>query len=810
MTIADSLRVKNEDLRRTFDETWIPWANTLEAPTCAEIIGQERALRAIRMGLELKSEGYNIFITGLSGTGKMTTIKSLLEEMDHSSKVPDDLCYVHNFKHPDMPCMLSLPAGRGKSLRKDMEHLVEYLQGHVPEILESDTFKNRLDELLEKARVQEKDFIRKFEARVNQMNFALTQVQYGSIQRPELNPVIAGNPLNLAQLEQLVDQGKFSKEEFEKIRTTFKQLAMEMSDVGKQLKILQKELVQKQNLLIRETIRPFLEEVISDTRNRFASDRVNAYLDDVREDVLDRIDIFREKQEDKSNIFAALVTPKDSGNPFSPYAVNVLVDNSDLHGVPIIIETTPNYRNLFGTIEKSMDRSGATQTDFTRIKAGSLLQANGGYLVVNANDALLEPEVWKNIKRAMKFHRVSIQTFDPFFLFSSVYMKPEDIAIDVKVVMIGDKEIYQILYTWDEDFKKIFKVLADFDSVMTNTTRNVSCFVSLMSKICEEEGLLPFDRQGIIAVLEQSVRSAGKKNKLSTRFSDVADLMREASFWATKESAGTVGRGDVERAVREKVFRDNLPEEKIKELVAEGILLIDSDGAKTGQVNGLSVYHLGYYAFGQPARITAEVSVGNTGVINIEREAGMSGRTHDKGVYIMSSFLRSRYTKNKPLSMNASICFEQSYGGVDGDSASSTELYALLSALSGLPIRQDLAVTGSVNQKGQIQPIGGVNEKIEGFFEICAARGLSGSQGVLIPAQNVDELMLRENVAEAIRLGNFHLYAVHTVDQGIELLTGVPAGEPDEAGNWPEGTVNGLANRRLQEFADTLRQYRTD
>ena len=808
MSLEKSARLRPEELRFQFDAAVVPWAHTQEVPACSEIIGQERALRAIRLGLELKSAGYNIFVTGLSGTGKMTTIKSLLEEIDHSGRIPDDLCYIHNFKHPDDPRILRLPPGSGKSLQKEMARLVEFARVHVPEILESDTFKKQWEQLMESARLKERELIRTFEQRVKERNFSLVQAQYGTIQRTELVPVIAGNPKNLEELEVLVEQKQFPPEEFERIRGVHRELSSEMAEVTRQLKELQKQVAENQQVLVREIVRPVLEEQIAEMKHQFPWEAVGPYLEEVKEDFLERIDIFREKQEDKSNFLANLMAPRETGDPFLAYEINVLVDNSDLTGVPIIIETTPTYRNIFGTIEKSVDRGGGVRTDFTRIRAGSLLRANGGYLVINAMDALMEPEVYKNLKRSLKFNKAAIQSFDPFSFFSSTSLTPEPIDIDVKVVLIGDKEIYHVLFSLDEDFRKIFKVLADFDSVMANTPPNVGCFVSLMSKICEEEGLLSFDQDGICAVLEQAVRLAGRKNKLTTRFSDIAALMREASFWASREQAPMVGRSHVEKAEREKIFRSNLPEEKLQEWIEDGIILIDSRGAKVGQINGLSVYQLGYYSFGKPTRLTAEVSVGEAGFINIEREAGLSGQTHDKGVLIMGNFIRARYTRDKPLGMNASICFEQSYGGVDGDSASSTEIYAILSALSGIPIRQDLAVTGSVNQKGQIQPIGGVNEKIEGFFDVCAARTFTGTQGVLIPRQNVADLMLRENIVEAVRQGQFHIYAIETIDEGIELLTGVPAGARDEQGNWPEDSVNGRVNRTLQEFAETLKEFK--
>jgi len=811
MSLEKKTRLKTEQLRYRFDDNWVPWETTREIPVCREIVGQDRALRAIRLGLQLRSVGYNIFVTGLSGTGKMTTIKSLLEELDHPGKIPNDLCYVNNFKHTDMPKILSLPAGNGCRLQTQMKELVQRLQNSLPEILESDAFKQQWQEMVNEAQQREKEMVGQFEKKVEEQNFALVQMQYGEIQRPELLPVVEEKPVNMKELQSALEDGKITEDQLSEMKERHRKLVAEMMEISKTLKNMQKELTEKYSELVRTIVKPFLEELLEEIRNQLPYEGVAEYLEEVEDYVLENLEIFQPKQQQQeTNVFAAMMKPEAKTDPFLPFQVNVIVDNAELQRSPVVIETTPNYANLFGTIERTIDRRGSVQSDFTRIKAGSILRANGGHLVINARDALLEPEVWKNLKRTLKFTKLSIQGWDPFYFYSAGYLKPEPIDIDLKVVMIGDKELYRLLYLMDEDFKKIFKIQADFDSEMKNTRDNVACFASLMHKICEEDKLLPFSRPGIKAVLEQAVRLAGRQKKITTRFSDVADLLREANFWAEKDGAETVGREHVEKAHREKMFRDNLPEEKLQEMIDDNLILIDTAGAVTGQVNGLSVYQLGYYSFGKPTRITAEVSVGQDGIINIEREARMSGRTHDKGVLILTHILRSRYTKDKPLSMNASLCFEQSYSGIDGDSASSTEVYALMSALAEVPIRQDLAVTGSVNQKGQIQPIGGVNEKIEGFFDVCAARGLSGTQGVIIPVQNVEDLMLREEVISAVNEGKFHIYAITTIDEGVELLTGMPAGDRQADGAWPENTINRRVNDSLQQFADTMKSYRMD
>ncbi len=471
------------------------------------------------------------------------------------------------------------------------------------------------------------------------------------------------------------------------------------------------------------------------------------------------------------------------------------------------METNPNYVNLFGSIESSVSRSGVSLTDFTMIKAGSFLKANGGYLVVNALDALVEPGVWATLKRTLRNQIFEIQNYLQMYLFSNARLKPEPIRADVKVVMIGDAAIFNLLYFADGDFKKIFKIKAEFDSEMAKDEKSFANYVRFIKKICDDDGLLPLDKEGIGALIEYSTRIAGRQGKLSTRFHVIADVIRESSYWARRAGRTAVGREDVEKAIAERFERVSLIEDKIQEMIEEGTILIDTEGAVVGQVNGLSVYDMGQFMFGKPARITARTSMGRAGVINIEREADLSGPTHNKGVLILGGYLRGKYASRRPMSLTASLAFEQSYGGVDGDSASSTEVYALLSSLSGLPIRQDLAVTGSLSQRGEIQPIGGVNEKIEGFFDVCRAKGLTGTQGVLIPHQNARNLMLRSDVVAAVKDGKFHVYPVRTIDEGIEILTGVEAGTPEADGGYPEGTVHGLVDRELQRLAKGLAAF---
>ncbi len=795
-----------EKLRWRCDLDSLPFETTQCLEPCDEIIGQERALEAIRVGLGINSIGYNIFVTGLAGTGRFTTIKCVLEEIDLKEKMPNDLCYVNNFKNPDMPNMLNLPAGRGNAFKKEMETLIETLKKKIPLMFEDEAYLNKKKEVVEKYRNKQAEMFREFEKKVNKEGFTLVQIQMGPYSRPGILPLIEGNPVNIEQLETMVEENKFSKEDLEKLKEKQLGLINELEIIFKETRKSEKEVKEELTLLDTQVISPVVKDSISDIQEKFDDKKIHHYLDEVQEDIIANLNRFREKEEPPPSPIPGLAFPQHMES-FTEYQVNVLVDNSETKKVPIIVETTPNYRNLFGTIERVVDRSGIWKTDFTHIKAGSFLRANGGFLIFNALEALVEPGVWPALKRTLKNQVMEVQTFDPFYLFATSALKPEPIECNTKVIMIGDSNLYHLLFNLDDDFKKIFKIKADFDSVMDRDEKKIQQYASFIRKICDQEKLKPFDKTGIAAVLEYGVEMAGRQKKLSARFHLIADLLREASYWASKDGSEVVAERHVDMAIEKKIHRMNLIEDKLQEMIEEGTLIIDSDGMVVGQVNGLSVYNLGDYAFGKPSRITVETSLGKAGIINIEREAEMSGPIHNKGVYILSGYLRSQYAQDKPITMSASICFEQSYSGVEGDSASSTELYALLSSLSGLPIRQDIAVTGSVNQKGEIQPIGGVNEKIEGFFDVCKAKGLTGKQGVIIPHINIDDLMLRKDVLQAAKEGKFHVYPVKTIEQGIEILTGIEPGGRLADGSFKEGTVNYLVDKKLRELNMKIKEF---
>jgi len=807
--LSEVPRVPVERLRWTCDSRCLDFITTEELGPSMQILGQKRGLEALRMGLEMQGEGYNIYVSGSAGTGRSTSVRVCLEELKLKRKVPDDICYVNNFKDPDSPRAIYLPPGSGVAFKKEMERLIQSLREKVPKVFESELYQDRKKETVEGVRAQEKVIYKEFERKIGERGFTMVAIPMGPVSRTDILPLVEGNPVPWEQLEAMAEKGEFPGERFQAMRREYDDLVKEMGDRIFRVRDLEKDLLERLQALDQEMVGPVISDEIKAMEGRFERQAVLDYLEDVKKYLLENLDIFRPRAEGQQQGMPFFAAP-DSQDPFGVFQVNVLVDNSETQGAPVIVESYPTYRNLFGTVERSYDPRGIWRTDFTKIKAGSFVKANGGYLIINAMDALTEPGVWPALKKSIKQGEVEIQSFDPFMFLAAPSLKPEPIKTDVKVIMIGDNEIYYILFYRDDDFKKVFKIKADFDTVMDNVEEAVREYAGFIRKKTLDEGLPPFHVEAVVALVEHGVRIAGRTSKISTRFHHVADVIREAAYWARKEGSETVLARHVDRAVENRHWRHNLVEERIREMIAEGSILIDTEGWKVGQVNGLSVHDLGDISFGRPSRITAQTAMGRAGVIDIERESQLGGPIHNKGVYILSGYLRGKYAQDKPLSMASSICFEQSYSGVEGDSASSAELYAILSSLSGLPIRQDIAVTGSVNQKGEIQPIGGVNEKIEGFFDVCRIKGLTGTQAVMIPQRNLADLMLRKDVVQAVAEGRFGVIPVNTVDEGIAILTGVEAGERGPDGRYPEGTVNYLVDLRLRELAEGLKQYGGD
>jgi ATP-dependent Lon protease len=624
-------------------------------------------------------------------------------------------------------------------------------------------------------------------------------VQTGPGVRPEITPVIEGTPVSSDQLQGKVDAGELTQERMNELLEQQAELEGQMDIVMREMRNIERKAKKSLEDLNHKIVVPLVEELLDDLSEKYDLPRVHEYLERIKKDVLENLGRFHPKDEQQTTVLGIAIQREE--DTFIEFQVNVVVDNGSVKGMPVISEKNPKYKNLFGTIERTVDKNGVWVTNFLHIKAGSMLKADGGFLVINALDALVEPGVWTMLKRVLRNRQLDIQPPEYGIWGGTSALKPEPVDINVKVIMIGDSYIYHLLYDLDEDFKKIFKIRADFDTEMPNEQKSISSYVSFIKRVCDDEKLLTFDLDGVTEVVEYGVRLSGRQAKLSTSFSVLADVIREASYWASKEGARMVGATHVRKAIAERIERVKLVEEKVQEMITDGTIMVGTTGAVVGQVNGLSVYDLGEYAFGKPTRITTKTAMGRAGIINIEREADLSGPTHNKGMLILAGYLRGKYAQKKPLVLTASIAFEQSYAGVDGDSASSTEVYGILSSLSGVPLRQDIAVTGSINQHGEIQPIGGVNLKIEGFFDVCKAHGLTGTQGVLIPHQNVKDLALRHDVVEAIEKKQFRVYAIKTIDEGIELLTGKPAGKQLPSGKFPPGTIHALVDAKLKDYA---------
>jgi ATP-dependent Lon protease len=800
-----------EKLRWQCDPARIPWQTTAEAEPVEAEIGQERAIRALRMGVELSAHGYNIFVCGLSGASRGGMIVRMIEEMNVRTEPAPDRCYVNNFKSPDRPRLLTLARGQATAFRKEVESGIEFLRRRIPQVFEGDPFQRQKARIVERYTQREKELMDDFTRRIARDQFALGRMQVGAVALPEIFPVLEGQMVPIEEVPKLVQDGKIEAAAAEAIERKYDQFRQEFTVVYRKTLSLSRELASEMSYLEQEAASVLVDGVIEELKEKYPDPQVGEYLEEVRHHILDNLEPFKEREGEDEQ------APPDGGggmrmergdrDPFRVYGVNVMLAHGEQETCPVIFETVPTYANLFGTVHRSYDARGGWSSDFMDLRGGSLLRADGGYLLMYALDTLTEPGVWRTLKRTLNHGKLEIQPVDVFFPFGSAALKPEPINVNVKIILIGDRQMYELLYEYEDDFKKIFKVRVEFDEETSWGDGVVRNYGGRLRKLSEDENLFAFDRTAMAALMEHGVRLAGRRGKVTTRFTDLADLAREAAYVARHEDHGPVTAAHVRKALDAKVERHNLTETKIREMIEEGLLLIDTSGERVGQVNGLSVLEIGGYAFGKPARITAAVALGKTGIINIEREANLSGRLHDKGVQIIAGYLRRVFSQDKPLSLAASICFEQSYAGVDGDSASSTEIYALLSALSGLPIRQEIAVTGSVNQQGDIQPIGGVNQKIEGFYDVCRIKGLTGRQGVLIPIENVDDLMLHDSVIDAVAQGKFHIYPVATVEEGIEVLTGVRAGSSDAAGKFEEGTVFARVDQRLREMAAILKDY---
>lgn len=800
-----------EKLRWHCDPARVPFETTAEVEPTVNDMGQERALRALRMGVELRASGYNLFVCGLSGTSRGGMIVRMVEEMHLETETAPDRCYVNNFKNADRPRLLTLPRGQANAFKKEVESGIDFLRRRIPQVFEGEPFQRQKTRIVERFTVREKELMDDFTRRIAREQFALGRMQVGAVALPEIFPVLEGQMVPIEEIPKMVQDGKLESVAAEDLERKYDQFRQEFTVVYRKTLSLSRELASEMSYLEQEAASVLVDGVIEELKEKYPNTQITEYLEEVRHHILDNLDPFKEREGEDEQ------PPSEGGggqrpertdrDPFRVYGVNVILAHGEQEKVPVIFETIPTYANLFGTIHRSYDTRGGWSSDFMDLRGGSLLRADGGFLVMYALDTLTETGVWRTLKRTLNHGKLEIQPVDVFFPFSTAALKPEPIEIRVKIILIGDRDMYELLYEFEDDFKKIFKVRVEFDEEMKWSEEVIRQYAGRLRKLSDDENLCPFDRTAVAVILEHGVRQAGRRGKITARFFDLADLARESSYVAKHDKATVVTAEHVRKAQEAQIDRHNLTETKIREMVEQNLLFIDTTGARVGQVNGLSVLEIGGYAFGKPVRITAAVALGKLGIINVEREANLSGRFHDKGVQIISGYLRRTFAQDKPLSLSASVCFEQSYSGVDGDSASSTEIYAILSALSGIPIKQELSVTGSVNQQGDVQPIGGVNQKIEGFYDVCKLKGLTGTQGVLIPAENVEDLMLRDEVIDAVAKGKFHIYPVATIEQGIEILTGVHAGKRSKSGKFEPGSVFAAADSRLRAMADTLRRF---
>ncbi len=792
----DNCRIPPEELTWRCDPAQFEFETTAELKCLEGTIGQDRAVTAIEFGLSFKDDNFNIFVLGEPGTGRSSTIRKLVRGRAGDEPIPADWCYVHSFVDASRPRALQLPAGRGRDLQKDVEQLVARLAEAIPKVFESKDYEQQKSRITAEYQEKNKQLFKHLEEQANTEGFLLQRSVSGLVLVPTRN----GEPVSQQEYDELPEEERKTLDKKGEV------LQERLNEVLRKARDREKEMREAIAAMEKEVMLFAIGHLFDDLEDKFADfTPVLEHFAACKKDLVERLEEFRPNQGPQISIPGLRSGSQEPS--FERYLVNLFVDNHDLKGAPVIYEANPTYFNLFGRIEHIIQMGNAS-TNFTMIKSGALHRAIGGYLILDCREVLINLFSYEALKRCIRNHEIKIEDMaEQFRLLATVSLKPEPIPLDCKIVLIGTPLLYYLLYQYDQDFRKFFKVKADFDRMMMNTWENIQQYARFIASKCEEEKILPFDREGVARVLEYSVRLIEDKGKLSSRFLDIADLLREAAFYASREERDRVGAEHVELAIEAKVYRSNKVEERIQELIEEGTLLVDTEGAVVGQINGLSVYLMGDYSFGKPSRVTVRTYLGKGGVVNIEREAKLSGPIHDKGVLILTGFLGDRFAQDKPLSLAASICFEQSYGGIEGDSASSAELYALLSALSGVPLRQGVAVTGSVNQRGQVQPIGGVNEKIEGFFTLCQMRGLNGEQGVVIPVQNVRNLMLKTGVREAVATGQFHVWAIGTIDEGIEILTGVPAGQRGEDGSWPEGSVNYLVDARLRKLAETVKSF---
>jgi len=789
------LELTPDQLKKRCDPNTFTFKTTEEIEPLYGSVGQNRAVEAIDFGVDIDTTGFNIYVSGPVGTGKNTLVRAHVDEAAKKKSIPSDWCYVHNFADANYPTAIELPAGGGKVFSKEMDELVKYCRIEIPKVFGSDDYDRKRERSLRMYQKKREELILQASKKAEAVSFQVKLSASGIV----ISPIVDGKPINREEFEKLPD------EQQKEIRIKSEKLEEELNQIWNSLRVLEGEAHDKIKEVEQQISLTAIGHMLEALKEKYVGyHKICNYLDEVQQDIIENLEDFKS---DKKQAFPVPGVEMSLGPTYNRYKVNVIVENLEMQGAPVVIESNPSYYNLFGRIDYQL-KFGSPVTDFTLVKGGSIHQANGGYIIIQALDLLTSFFSWETLKRTLKSGELCIENFgEQYRAIPSSVIKPEPIPLNVKVVLIGSPHIYYLLYRFDEDFQKLFKIKADFDIEMNRSNSNIISYAAFISGRCNDKGFRHFDQEAVARIVEYGSRISEDKEKLSTSFAKISDLVSEANYWAEKANHKYVTGKDVDAAIKKKTYRSNMIEEKIRELVKDDIIMIDVGGQKVGQINGISIIPLGDYHFGRPSRITARTYMGRQGVLDIEREVKLSGPIHSKGILILDGYLNGKYGHDNVLSMSASICFEQAYEEIDGDSASSAELYAIISSLSGIPIDQGIAVTGSVNQMGEIQPVGAINHKIEGYFDVCKTKRFTGKQGVIIPRRNLKHLMLRDDIIEAVKKKKFHIFAVDCIDEGIEILTNMKAGKEKLDGTYPEGTINQLVDQKLYRMAEKLKEF---
>ena len=793
--------LKPNELRNSIDINKLDFDKLDEVEPLETIIGQERAIKSLSFGVGNKAFGYNIYVSGHAGTEKLTAVKNFIEERARHQPSPPDWCYVNNFKDEYYPRCLKLPKGKANEFKKDMENFIQHVQRSINQSFGSEEYLEQQEKLKKEGDEQKNEAFNELNQMAKQEKFVIQKSMFG-VSAVSVNN--EGTPISNEDFE------KLSQKQQQELIKNQEEIRDHIKSTLRKIRSIDVNIDKKINELNNKIVLHAIEPIVDDIKEKYRDKKeISLYLDEVKDDIIEHHSDFLDQERQQDGINPPQMQKQQEGFKnefFTRYLVNVLVDNSETEGAPLVIELNPTYNNLFGKVEKEA-QMGTMYTNFSLIVTGALQKSNGGYLLLPVEELFRNPFSWDSLKKALISREIRIEELgEKYGFLSTKSLRPHPIPLNLQIILIGSPEIYQLLYLYDSDFRNLFKIKAEFDTNMKLNEENIKNYATFVSKVQKEENLYPFDNSALAKIVEYGIRLADDKDKLSARFSDIYGIIVESDYYGKANGNVKITANDVQRALEEKIYRSNLIQEKIIEMIGNNTIYIDLEGEKTGQVNGLAVLDLQDITFGRPSRITATVGVGGDGIVDIEREAKLGGNIHTKGVMILSGFLSQRYAQNNPISLSARIVFEQSYSYIEGDSASCAELYALLSELSGLPIKQYIAVTGSVNQKGEVQAVGGINEKIEGYFEICKYKGLYGNQGVIIPGSNIRNLILKEEVAKAVMEGKFHIWAVNTIDEGIEILTGVKAGNIVD-GDFEENTVNRKVHDKIVDLAIKLRQF---